>query len=208
MPRAAAQYDRKGHGLTEAMGTRLYVGNLSFQTTEDSLRAAFAEGGRSVTEVKIMLERDTGRSRGFAFVEMGSDADAQSAIAAMNGAELDGRPLRVNEAEPRREGGGGGGGGGLGFGGGGGGRGGFGGGGGRGGYGGGGGGGRGGFGGGGGGGGRGRGGFGGGGGGGGRGGYGGGGGGRRPPQRRLRRRRRRRRRRRVVGSAPGARSPG
>jgi hypothetical protein len=141
------------------MGTRLYVGNLSFQTTEDSLRAAFGGDGRQVTEVKIMLDRDTGRSRGFAFVEMASDQDAQNAIQAMNGADLDGRPLKVNEAQPRQDGGrggfGGGGGGGS-----------------RGGYGGGGGGGRGGYGGGGGG----RGGYGGGGGG-GRGGYGGGGGG-------------------------------
>lgn len=157
------------------MGTRLYVGNLSFQTTEDSLRAAFEAEGRVVTDVKIMLDRDTGRSRGFAFVEMGSEQDAQNAIQAMNGADVDGRPLRVNEAQPRQEGGrggfgGGGGGGRGGFGGGGGGRGG------RGGFGGGGGGGRGGFGGGGGGG---RGGFGGGGGRGGRGGRddGGGGGG-------------------------------
>jgi hypothetical protein len=143
------------------MGTRLYVGNLSFQTTEDSLRAAFGGDGRQVTEVKIMLDRDTGRSRGFAFVEMATEQDAQGAIQAMNGADLDGRPLKVNEAQPRQDGGG---------------RGGFGGGGGggsRGGYGGGGGGSRGGYGGGGGGGGRG--GYGGGGG--GRGGYGGGGGG-------------------------------
>ena len=142
------------------MGTRLYVGNLSFQTTEDSLRAAFGADGRQVTEVKIMLDRDTGRSRGFAFVEMATDQDAQGAIQAMNGADLDGRPLKVNEAQPRQDGGGRGG---FGGGGGGGGRGGYGGGG-RGGYGGGGGGG-------------GRGGYGGGGGGGGRGGYGGGGGG-------------------------------
>jgi RNA recognition motif-containing protein len=134
------------------MGTRLYVGNLSFQTTEDALRAAFASDGRQVTEVKIMLDRDTGRSRGFAFVEMATDQDAQNAIQAMNGADLDGRPLKVNEAQPRQDAGGRGGGGG-----------------GRGGYGGGGGGGRGGYGGGG------RGGYGGGGG--GRGGYGGGRGG-------------------------------
>ncbi|MFN9844468.1 MAG: RNA recognition motif domain-containing protein [Planctomycetota bacterium] len=122
------------------MGTRLYVGNLSFQTTEDSLRAAFGGDGRQVTEVKIMLDRDTGRSRGFAFVEMATEQDAQNAIQAMNGADLDGRPLKVNEAQPRQDSGGGRGG----FGGGGGGRGGYGGGGGggRGGYGGGGGGGR------------------------------------------------------------------
>ncbi|MBL8749925.1 MAG: RNA-binding protein [Planctomycetes bacterium] len=150
------------------MGTRLYVGNLSFQTTEDSLRAAFEGDGRQVTEVKIMLDRDTGRSRGFAFVEMATEQDAQNAIAAMNGADVDGRPLRVNEAQPRQEGGRGGFGGGGGGGGGG-----------RGGYGGGGGGGRGGYGGGGGGRGGGRGGYGGGGGGGGgRGGFGGGRGGR------------------------------
>ncbi|HEB54574.1 MAG TPA: RNA-binding protein, partial [bacterium] len=95
------------------MGKRLYVGNLSFQTTEDVLRDAFAADGREVAEVKIMLERDTGRSRGFAFVEMATDQDAQSAIEAMNGAELDGRPLRVNEAQPRQDFGGGGGGGGY-----------------------------------------------------------------------------------------------
>lgn len=103
------------------MGTRLYVGNLSFQTTEDSLRAAFGGDGRQVTEVKIMLDRDTGRSRGFAFVEMATEQDAQNAIQAMNGADLDGRPLKVNEAQPRQDSGGGRGG----FGGGGGGRGGY-----------------------------------------------------------------------------------
>lgn len=128
------------------MGTRLYVGNLSFQTDENSLQAAFSADGRSVVNVKVMTDRDTGRSRGFGFVEMANDGDAQAAITAMNGAELDGRRLRVNEAEPRPQGGGGGGGGYGGGGGGGRGRGGYGGGGGggggRGGYGGGGGGGR------------------------------------------------------------------
>jgi RNA recognition motif-containing protein len=108
------------------MGDRIYVGNLSFQTTSDSLRAAFAEFGQ-VSDAKVMSDRETGQSRGFGFVTMGSAADAAKAIAAMNGALLDGRPLRVNEAEerPNRGGGGGGfggGGGGGGRGGGGGGR--------------------------------------------------------------------------------------
>jgi RNA recognition motif-containing protein len=127
------------------MSRRLYVGNLSYDTTEEALMQAFAEGGRQVASVRIMTDRETGRSRGFAFVEMASDSDAAAAIEAMNGAQLDGRTLRVNEAEeraPRRGGGGGGfgggggggGGGRGGYGGGGGGRGGYGGGGGRGGY--------------------------------------------------------------------------
>lgn len=91
------------------MGNRLYVGNLSFHATTDSLRAAFAERGE-VTDVHVVMDRETGRSRGFAFVTMGSDHEAQSAISSMNGALLDGRPLRVNEAEerPQRSGGGGG----------------------------------------------------------------------------------------------------
>lgn len=84
------------------MGTRLYVGNLSFQTTEDSLRAAFGGDGRQVTEVKIMLDRDTGRSRGFAFVDMASDADAASAIKALDGQQFEGRSLKVNEAQERK----------------------------------------------------------------------------------------------------------
>jgi RNA recognition motif-containing protein len=92
------------------MGKRLYVGNLSFQTTEDTLAAAFGADGRQVASCSVMLDRDTGRSRGFAFVEMANDADAAAAIQAMNGAQLDGRALRVNEAEERkpRSGGGGG----------------------------------------------------------------------------------------------------
>jgi RNA recognition motif-containing protein len=95
------------------MGTRLYIGNLSFNTTEGDLVAAFEQDGRKVSSAQVMMDRDTGRSRGFAFVEMANDNDAQSAIKAMNGADVDGRALRVNEAEERkpRSGGGGGGGG-------------------------------------------------------------------------------------------------
>ena len=84
------------------MGRRLYVGNLSYDTTEDNLRAAFTEGGRSVTDLHILIDRDTGRSRGFGFVELGSDEEAQAAIEAMDGHDLDGRSLKVNEARERR----------------------------------------------------------------------------------------------------------
>src|SRR5262247_1044761 len=90
------------------MGTKLYVGNLNFNTTEDSLRAAFSEGGRTVKSVAILTNPETGRSRGFGFVEMGSEQDAQSAIEALDGADLDGRPLKVNEARERAPGGAGG----------------------------------------------------------------------------------------------------
>ncbi|MFO1051832.1 MAG: RNA-binding protein [Planctomycetota bacterium] len=95
------------------MSKRLFVGNLSWDTQEDDLIAAFETDGRRVASARIMTDRDTGRPRGFAFVEMETDADAQAAIEAMNGKELDGRPLRVNLAEeraPRPAGGGGGGG--------------------------------------------------------------------------------------------------
>lgn len=98
------------------MGTKLYVGNLAFATTEHDLREAFAAHG-TVSDVFVALDKFTGRSRGFAFVTMGSDAEAQAATAAMNGAELAGRKLTVNEARPKEEraprdfGGGGGGGG-------------------------------------------------------------------------------------------------
>ncbi|HLU38588.1 MAG TPA: RNA-binding protein [Planctomycetota bacterium] len=92
------------------MSTRLYVGNLSFQTTEADLTAAFTENGLRVTSVSMVADRDTGRPRGFAFVEMGSAEDAKAAIAALDGKELDGRTLRVNEAEERRPRTGGGGG--------------------------------------------------------------------------------------------------
>jgi RNA recognition motif-containing protein len=106
------------------VNNRLYVGNLSFHTTEEALQGAFANCGQ-VTEVKIMLDRETGRSRGFGFVVMGNESDAKAAITQMNGVELDGRQLRVNEAEQRRDRPGGGGGGGYGGGGGGGGGGGY-----------------------------------------------------------------------------------
>jgi RNA recognition motif-containing protein len=115
------------------MGNKLYVGNLAYSVRDDSLQEAFAQFG-SVTSAKVMMDRDTGRSKGFGFVEMGSDAEAQAAINGMNGQALEGRAIVVNEARPRedrpggfggggRSGGGGGyGGGGGGYGGGGGGR--------------------------------------------------------------------------------------
>jgi RNA recognition motif-containing protein len=79
------------------MGTRLYVGNLSFSSTSETVREAFARIGE-VTDVHIVTDRTSGQSRGFGFVTMGTPAEAQKAIEAMNGATLDGRPLRVNEA--------------------------------------------------------------------------------------------------------------
>jgi len=97
------------------MGTRLYIGNLSFNTTSDMLRAALEGDGRTVKDLHIPTDRETGRPRGFAFAEMGSQSEAQGAIEALNGRDLDGRTLNVNEArerEPRGGGGGGGGGGG------------------------------------------------------------------------------------------------
>lgn len=99
------------------MSKNLYVGNMSFNTTEDQLREAFAQYG-SVSKVQLIMDRETGRPRGFAFVDMGDGGDA--AIQALNGAQLDGRTLTVNEAKPREARSGGGGGGGRGFGGGGG----------------------------------------------------------------------------------------
>jgi RNA recognition motif-containing protein len=95
------------------MNNRLYVGNLSFHTTETSLQRAFAACGE-VVEVKLVLDRESGRSRGFGFVVMATPAEAQKAMDELNGADLDGRPLRVNEAEERRPSGGGGGRGGFG----------------------------------------------------------------------------------------------
>jgi cold-inducible RNA-binding protein len=92
------------------MGNRLYVGNLSYNVTEAELREVFAEGGKNVAEVKVVLDRDTGRPRGFAFVEMGSDGEAAQAIETLNGREIQGRPINVSEARERAARGGGGGG--------------------------------------------------------------------------------------------------
>jgi cold-inducible RNA-binding protein len=103
------------------MGTKLYVGNLSFNTTENELQELFAQAG-AVQEVTLMQDKFTGKSRGFAFVTMGSEEDAQNAISKFNGQTVEGRALTVNEARPResRPPGGGGGGGRGGYGGGGG----------------------------------------------------------------------------------------
>jgi RNA recognition motif-containing protein len=92
------------------MGNRLYVGNLSFNTTTDTVREVFSQMGQ-VTDVHLVMDRDTGRPRGFGFVTMSTDAEAQKAIQEINGKNVDGRPLRVNEAEERPQRGGGGGGG-------------------------------------------------------------------------------------------------
>ena len=107
------------------MGTKLYVGNLSFHTMESDLEELFGQIG-TVTSCSLITDKFTGKSRGFAFVEMSSDEEAQKAIAELSGKAVDGRPLTVNEARPREDrprrdfGGGGGGGGGFGGGGGGG----------------------------------------------------------------------------------------
>ena len=95
------------------MGSKLYVGNLSYNTTGSELEQLFSQHG-TVQSAEVIADRDTGRSKGFGFVQMGSDAEAQAAIAALNGQDMDGRNLTVNEAKPRedrpRSGGGGGGG--------------------------------------------------------------------------------------------------
>ena len=106
------------------MGNKLYVGNLPYSYRDSDMEQAFSQFG-SVYSAKVMMERDTGRSKGFGFVEMGNDAEAQAAIAGMNGQQVGGRGLVVNEARPMearppRSGGYGGGGGGGGYGGGGG----------------------------------------------------------------------------------------
>ncbi len=99
------------------MSMKLYVGNLSFSTTENDLQQLFSQVG-SVESASMVTDRDTGRSRGFAFVEMSSKSEGEAAIAKFNGSELDGRSLTVNEAKPRENRAGGGGGRGGGFGGG------------------------------------------------------------------------------------------
>lgn len=88
--------------------TNIFVGNLNFQTTQEDLRDVFSPYG-TVEAVNIITDRDTGQARGFAFVEMANRSEAENAIAALNGAELNGRAMNVNEARPKPQGGGGGG---------------------------------------------------------------------------------------------------
>lgn len=83
------------------MGTKLYVGNLNYNTNEESLRQLFGSNGREVASVAIIMDRETGRSRGFAFVEMATAEFAQQALQELDGADLDGRALRINEARER-----------------------------------------------------------------------------------------------------------
>jgi RNA recognition motif-containing protein len=91
------------------MGKKLYVGNLPYGVSDSDLQRMFEPHG-TVQSAQVIMDRDTGRSKGFGFVEMGSDSEAQTAIQALNGHEVDGRALTVNEARPKPEGGGGGGG--------------------------------------------------------------------------------------------------
>src|SRR5215831_17720932 len=91
------------------MGKRIYVGNLSYDTTDSALEQLFAQYG-TVESAQVVMDRDTGRSKGFGFVEMKTDQEAQAAIAGLNGAQSGGRSLTVNEAKPREDRGGGGGG--------------------------------------------------------------------------------------------------
>jgi RNA recognition motif-containing protein len=92
-----------------AMGKKLYVGNLTYGVTDSALEQMFQPYG-TVQSAQVIMDRDTGRSKGFGFVEMGSDAEAQAAITGLGGKEVDGRALTVNEAKPREDRGGGGGG--------------------------------------------------------------------------------------------------
>ena len=90
------------------MATRLYIGNLSWDTTEETLQAVLSEDGRNVKDLHMVMDRETGRARGFAFAEFDSESEAQAAIASMDGMNLEGRELRVNIAQerPKRTGGG------------------------------------------------------------------------------------------------------
>ena len=97
-------------GVSDSMGRRLYVGNLPYSATEEQLTDLFSRAGQ-VDNVRVMRDMATGRARGFAFVEMASDDDAQKAVSQLNEYQMDGRPLVVNEARPKPEGGYGGGGG-------------------------------------------------------------------------------------------------
>jgi len=105
--RSFFSFPREGEGISK-MATKLYVGNLSFQTTSQELETLFAQAG-TVQSASVMEDRDTGRSRGFAFVEMSTQEEATSAIEQFNGKEVGGRAMKVNEAKPRenRSGGGG-----------------------------------------------------------------------------------------------------
>jgi RNA recognition motif-containing protein len=87
------------------MGTKLHVGNLSNNSTEAGLRTTFKADGRQVREVALIMDRDTGRPKGFAFIQMGSEQDAKAAIAALDGKQLDGRAIKVSEAKDRPAGG-------------------------------------------------------------------------------------------------------
>lgn len=116
---AVAPLDRKGFDCKN-MSKRLYVGNLSWNVSDEDLREVFQRDGRQVVDARVITDRETGRSRGFGFVEFASPEEGQAAIDALDGQDLDGRPLRVNAAQERGGGGGGGGRGGHGGGGGGG----------------------------------------------------------------------------------------
>ena len=100
---------RCANGKATLMGNKLYVGNLSYDTTEDSLRDHFTSDDRKVTDVALITDRETGRPRGFGFVTMDSDEAAKAAIEALDGKELDGRELKINEAKAKTNRGGGGG---------------------------------------------------------------------------------------------------
>jgi len=116
------RWDEKRERIDRKMGTRLYIGNLPWSVEDADLRMLFEENGGAVKEAKVVMDRESGQSRGFGFVEMSTQADASQAIRDFDGYDMGGRVLRVSEAQPRqpRQGGGGGGGGGRGGGGGGG----------------------------------------------------------------------------------------